>query len=39
MDDPARFVRSSGVGAYFGLTPRRYQSGEVDLDGSMSKMR
>lgn len=37
MDDPARFVRSSGVGAYFGLTPRRYQSGEVDRDGSVSK--
>jgi transposase len=37
VDDPARFVRSSGVGAYFGLTPRRYQSGEVDRDGSVSK--
>ncbi|WP_352651359.1 transposase [Mesorhizobium sp. M0136] len=35
-DDPARFVRSSGVGAYCGLTPRRYQSGEVDRDGSVS---
>ena len=27
---PARFTRSSSVGAYFGITPRRYQSGEVD---------
>ncbi|AZO33018.1 transposase [Mesorhizobium sp.] len=27
VDDLARFVRSSGVGAHFGLTPRRYQSG------------
>ncbi|WP_352878309.1 hypothetical protein [Mesorhizobium sp. M0959] len=30
MDDPARFIRSLDVGAYFGLTRRRYQSGEVD---------
>lgn len=37
VDDPARFVRSSGVGTYFGLTPRRYQSGEVDRDGSVSQ--
>jgi transposase len=37
VDDPARFGRSSGVGAYFGLTPRRYQSGEVDRDGKVSK--
>jgi transposase len=37
VDDPARFGRSSGVGAYFGLTPRRHQSGEVDRDGKVSK--
>jgi transposase len=37
VDDPARFRRSSGVGAYFGLTPRRHQSGEVDRDGKVSK--
>jgi transposase len=37
IDDPARFSRSSGVGAYFGLTPRRHQSGEVDRDGKVSK--
>lgn len=30
IDDPARFAESSSVGAYLGLTPRRYQSGEVD---------
>ncbi|WP_352522335.1 MULTISPECIES: transposase [unclassified Mesorhizobium] len=36
VDDPARFVRSFGVGADFDLTPRWYQSGEVDLDGSVS---
>lgn len=37
VDDPARFRRSSGVGAHFGLTPRRHQSGEVDRDGKVSK--
>ena len=37
VDDPVRFNRSSGVGAYFGLTPRRHQSGEVDRDGKVSK--
>ena len=26
--EPHRFSRSRSVGAYFGLTPRRYQSGE-----------
>src|SRR4030095_8526568 len=30
VDDPARFRRSRDVGAHFGLTPRRYQSGETD---------
>jgi len=30
IDDPARFRRSRSVGAYFGLTPRRHASGEVD---------
>ena len=28
IDEPARFRRSANVGAYFGLTPRRYASGE-----------
>jgi transposase len=37
IDDPARFRRSSSVGAYVGLTPRRYQSGEVDHGGHISK--
>jgi transposase len=37
IDDPARFRRSSDVGAFLGLTPRRYQSGEVDLAGRISK--
>jgi transposase len=36
IDDPARFARSLAhrtVGAHFGLTPRRYASGEVDHSG------
>src|ERR1700745_282541 len=37
IDDPARFRRSVSVGAYLGLTPRRYQSGEVDTTGHISK--
>lgn len=37
VDDPTRFRRSSDVGAYLGLTPKRYQSGEVDLAGRISK--
>ena len=37
IDDPERFRRSSDVGAFLGLTPRRYQSGEVDLTGRISK--
>jgi transposase len=37
IDDPGRFKRSSSVGAYLGLTPGRYQSGEVDRVGKISK--
>jgi transposase len=37
IDDPNRFKRSTSVGAYLGLTPRRYQSGEVDKGGRISK--
>ncbi len=37
IDDPKRFRRSEDVGAYLGLTPRRYQSGEVDRRGRISK--
>lgn len=38
LDDPGRFERSETVGAYMGLTPRQYASGEVDRHGSISKM-
>ncbi len=37
IDDPARFERSRSVGAYFGLTPRRYASGEIGWSGRISK--
>ncbi len=37
IDDPTRFRRSRSVGAYVGLTPRRYASGEVDWSGRISK--
>lgn len=37
VDDPARFRRSRTVAAHFGLTPRRYQSGEADSPGRISK--
>jgi transposase len=37
IDEPARFRRSRSVGAYVGLTPRRYASGEVDWSGRISK--
>jgi transposase len=37
LDQPERFRRSRDVGAYLGLVPRRYQSGEVDYTGSISK--
>jgi transposase len=38
IDDPARFKSSKDVGAYFGLTPTKYQSGETDIDGRISKV-
>jgi transposase len=37
IDDPSKFAKSSSVGAYLGLTPRRYQSGETDYNGGISK--
>ncbi|MGY3622152.1 IS110 family RNA-guided transposase [Bradyrhizobium sp. USDA 10063] len=38
IDDPRRFVHSQSVGAYLGLTPRRYQSGEIDRIGRITKV-
>ncbi len=37
IDDPNRFAKSRAVGAYLGLTTRRYQSGEMDYSGRISK--
>jgi transposase len=37
VDNPERFRRSRDIGAYLGLVPRRYQSGEIDYTGSISK--
>jgi transposase len=38
VDDPGRFKKSKELGAHFGLVPRKYQSGEVDYSGRVSKV-
>ena len=38
IDDPARFKSSKQVGPHFGLTPKKYQSGETDYNGRISKI-
>jgi len=38
IDDPARFKSSKQVGAHVGLTPKKYQSGEIDVSGRISKI-
>jgi transposase len=38
VDDPGRFARSRVLGAHFGLTPRKYQSGETDVTGAISRV-
>lgn len=37
LDDPSRFAKSRDVGAYMGLTPRQYASGEVNRLGHVSR--
>ncbi len=37
IDDPKRFKKSRSVGAYFGMTPRQYSSGESTKQGKISK--
>jgi transposase len=37
VDRPERFRRSRDVGAHLGLTPARYQSGETDIQGKVSR--
>ena len=38
IDDPARFKSSKQTGPHFGLTPKKYQSGETDYSGRISKI-
>jgi transposase len=38
IDDPGRFKSSKRVGPHFGLTPKKYQSGETDYTGRISKI-
>jgi len=38
IDDPARFSSSKTAGAHFGMTPKKYQSGEIDITGRISKI-
>ena len=38
IDNPARFKSSKQAGPQFGLTPKRYQSGETDRSGRISKI-
>lgn len=38
VDNPERFARSKALGAHFGLTPRKYQSGETDVTGAVSRV-
>jgi len=38
IDDPARFKSSKQTGAHFGLTPKKYQSGQTDHTGRISKI-
>jgi transposase len=38
IDVPERFRSSSSLGSHFGMTPRRYQSGQIDVSGRISKI-
>ena len=37
VDEAGRFRQSRNAGAYFGLVPRRHQSGEIDWTGRITK--
>lgn len=37
VEDPGRFRKSSLLGAHFGLTPRKYASGETDRNGKITR--
>jgi transposase len=36
IDDPHRIAKSKAAGALFGLTPKKYQSGEKDVTGGIT---
>ena len=38
VDDPTRIAKSKAVGALFGLTPKKYQSGETDVTGGITRV-
>jgi transposase len=38
IDDPSRFKSSKPVGAYFGLSQRKYQSGQTEITGHISRI-
>jgi len=38
IDDPERFRSSKAAGAHFGLTPKKYQSGQTDYTGRITKI-
>ena len=38
LDDPHRITKSKNAGPLFGLTPRRYQSGETDVTGGITRV-
>src|SRR5262245_47707728 len=37
VDDPSRIAKSKAVGALFGLTPKKHQSGEKDVTGGITR--
>ena len=38
VDDPTRIKKSKAAGALFGLTPKKYQSGEIDVTGGITRV-
>jgi len=37
LDDPHRITKSKNAGPLFGLTPRKYKSGETDITGGITR--
>ena len=38
VGDPRRFAKFKSVGAFFGLIPKRYLSGETDMTGGITRV-